>query len=49
MRKVLLVLVRKARKEYPLKSLIHYMKSVRIWSYSGPYFPALRLDTLSNN
>ena len=23
----------------------HYVKSVRIWSYSGPHFPALGLNT----
>ena len=25
----------------------HCVKSVRIWSYSGPYFPAFGLNTLS--
>ena len=25
----------------------HYVKSVRIWSFSGPYFPALGLNTES--
>ena len=24
---------------------MHCVKSVRIWSYSGPYFPALGLNT----
>ena len=23
----------------------HYVKSVRIWSFSGPYFPAFGLNT----
>ena len=28
---------------------LHCVKSVRIWSYSGPYFPAFRLNTDQNN
>ena len=28
-----------------LYSKYHCVKSVRIWSYSGPYFPAFRLNT----
>ena len=31
---------------YPL---IHYLKSVRIRSYSGPYFPSFELNTNENN
>ena len=32
-----------------LYPLIHYLKSVRIRSYSGPYFPAFELNTDKNN
>ena len=28
---------------------VHCVKSVRIWSYSGPYFPAFGLNTDQNN
>ena len=28
-----------------LTMCLHFVKSVRIWSYSGPYFPAFRLNT----
>ena len=27
----------------------HCVKSIRIWSYSSPYFPALTLNTDQNN
>ena len=28
---------------------LHFVKSVRIWSYSGPFFPAFGLNTDQNN
>ena len=28
-----------------LSNTYHYLKSVRIWSYSGPHFPAFVLNT----
>ena len=31
------------------KKNVHYVKSVRIWSYSGPYIPAFGLNTDQNN
>ena len=30
-------------------SILHYVKSVRVWSYSGPHFPAFVLNTDQNN
>ena len=34
--------------EFP-NTLKHCLKSVRIWSYSDPYFPAFGLNTDQNN
>ena len=32
-----------------LAASMHCLKSVRIWSYSGPYFPAFELNTDQHN
>ena len=40
----------KKKQAYWVKELIlHYAESVRIRSYSGPYFPAFGLNTDQNN
>ena len=34
---------------FDVTSLLHRVKSVRVRSYSGPYFPAIGLNTDQNN